>query len=67
MKELLEKFFSTPGLCSLEELDKVKKFILAYKEYIDIYYSATYRFPLGETLTVEVANVDWYINWNKEK
>lgn len=59
---LLEKFYATPGLCTILELSKVKKFLLTYKEYHDIYKRATCREPLGYTLDVELDNVEAYIN-----
>lgn len=67
MKELLDKFFATPGLCTMMELSLVKKFLLTYKDYHVIYMSAAHREPLGHTLSVELDRVDWYINNKNNK
>lgn len=65
-KELLDKFFNSPGLCSIMELSMVKKFLLTYKEYHDLYVLSQNREPLGLTLKVELDSVEWYIN-NKNR
>ncbi len=60
--ELLNKFSQTPGLCTILELSKVKKFLLTYKGYHDKYVQVMGHEPLGFTLDSELQKVDAYID-----
>lgn len=67
MKTILKKFFNTPGLMSLEELDKAKEFLLKYQEIRDIYLSASGSDPIGLTIESHLEKIDWYINFKTGK
>jgi len=66
MKELLQKLFNTPGLCSIEELEICNDFLSELKERLDTYVDAVGYEPLGKTLEVNLAKVQWYVDRDKQ-
>ena len=64
-KEILEKFFDRPGLCSLNELEEVRVFLERFKLYRDRYIDAVGYLPQGLTLEGNLDQVNWYIDFQK--
>lgn len=60
--KVLTKVFNTPGICTIEELEDSKLFLEDLKEKLGIYLKANLTHPLGETLSVNIETVKWYIH-----
>ena len=66
ISELLNKFQTAAGLLTHDELNQIKKFIMAYKTYRDIYRTGFNHEPLGLTLESQLDKIDWYIDFRSK-
>lgn len=60
----IEKYFKSPGLCTVEECQEAKKFLEEYKIYRDKYRGLVGYDPLGFTLESNIDKADWYIDFH---
>lgn len=69
------KLFSSPGLCSKEELAEVEKFLLDFKKYFNTYIESMFArnvdevdFPINSGyLESGIKQVKWYIDFVNQK
>jgi hypothetical protein len=67
MEVILKRFFYSPGFCSMEELEKIKLFLIQYKKFHDLYKKVKGHEPIGFTLDKDLDDVKWYEDFLKQK
>ena len=60
--ELLRSFVNKPGLCSLEDVKRVKAFLMEYNDMYLVFCNGTNTFNHDHYLEHLVDKVDWYID-----
>lgn len=65
--KILSKFAGSPGLLTKKELRIVKKFMLEYQEYRDMYREVFAYDPIGKTLDSHLEKIEWYIEYTKDR
>lgn len=63
---LLRKVAREPGLCSLEEIQEVKKWIEEFNENLNI-YSSVYGEPHGHSVEMNIVGLSWYEEFHSKK